>query len=46
MLNLKTNLLGLPKAVFQYVMIGFCSLTAFAMALRAAEPFFPKHDAR
>lgn len=37
MLNLSTNLLGLPKAWFQYALCGFAVLTALGMLLRAVE---------
>jgi len=46
MLNLKTNLLALPKATFQYIMIGFCVITGLAMLLRAAELAFTGRDIR
>ncbi len=46
LLNLKTNLLELPKAHFQYIMIGFCSLTSLAMVLRAVELYFSRRDVR
>lgn len=35
MLNLSTNVLGLPKAPFQYLLIAFSSLTAISMLLKA-----------
>ncbi|ETX14277.1 TRAP transporter [Roseivivax halodurans JCM 10272] len=37
MLNLSTNLLGLPKAWFQYALCALSVITALGMALRAAE---------
>lgn len=37
MLNLSTNLLGLPKAWFQYALCALAAITALGMALRAAE---------
>ncbi len=46
MLNLSTNLLYIPKAWTQWAMIGFCLLTAFGMALRAAELAFRRRDVR
>ena len=46
LLNLKTNLLALPKAHFQYVMIGFCLITALAMILRAVELTLVGRDVR
>ena len=46
MLNLKTNLLALPKAQFQYIMIGSCVVTAAAMLLRAAELLLTARDVR
>lgn len=35
MLNLATNIIYLPKAWFQYIMVVFCLITAFGMGLRA-----------
>ena len=46
LLNLKTNLIGLPKATFQYIMIGFCIVTAIAMLLRATELAVTGRDVR
>ncbi len=46
MLNLSTNLLRLPKAWFQWALVGFCLLTAFGMALRALELAFRGFDVR
>ena len=46
MLNLKTNLLGLPKAWFQWALAAFSALTAIGMALRAAELALHRHDIR
>ncbi|SLN12728.1 Tripartite ATP-independent periplasmic transporters, DctQ component [Roseivivax jejudonensis] len=37
MLNLSTNLLGLPKAWFQYALCALAVITALGMLLRAAE---------
>jgi TRAP-type C4-dicarboxylate transport system permease small subunit len=37
MLNLSTNILYLPKAWFQYVMVVMSIITGVAMLLRAAE---------
>jgi hypothetical protein len=37
MLNLSTNILYLPKAWFQYVVVVMSIITAIAMLLRAAE---------
>jgi len=37
MLNLATNIIYLPKAWFQYVMVVMSVITGFAMLLRAAE---------
>lgn len=46
MLNLKTNLLGLPKVWFQGALAGFATLTALGMALRAAEMALLGRDIR
>ena len=46
MLNLSTNLLLLPKAWFQWALIGFALLTALGMALRAAELALSGRDVR
>jgi len=46
MLNLKSNLLGLPKAWFQWALAGFATLTAGGMALRAVELAFFRRDVR
>ncbi len=46
MLNLSTNLLRLPKAWFQWALVGFCLPTAFGMALRALELAFRGFDVR
>ncbi len=46
MLNLSTNLLRLPKAWFQYALIGFSVITALGMALRAAELSLTRTDVR
>lgn len=46
MLNLSTNLLRLPKAWFQWALVGFSLLTAFGMALRALELAFRGFDVR
>ena len=46
MLNLSTNLLELPKAWFQYVLIAFALATAASMALRAVELAFFNIDVR
>jgi TRAP-type C4-dicarboxylate transport system permease small subunit len=46
MLNLKTNLLGLPKAWFQSALAGFAALTALGMALRAVELALYRRDVR
>ena len=46
MLNLSTNLLYLPKALFQWGMIAFLSLAAFGLALRAAELAVTGRDIR
>jgi TRAP-type C4-dicarboxylate transport system permease small subunit len=46
MLNLKTNLLGLPKAWFQWALAGFAALTALGMALRAVELALYRRDVR
>lgn len=46
MLNLKTNLLGLPKAWFQWALAAFAALTAIGMALRAAELALHRRDIR
>ena len=37
MLNMSTNLLRLPRDVFQYALAGFSTLTALGMLLRAVE---------
>ena len=34
MLNLATNILQIPRAPFQYVIVAFAALTSLAMALR------------
>jgi hypothetical protein len=46
MLNLSTNLLRLPKSIFQWALCGLALLTAFAMLLRAAELTFSNRDIR
>ncbi len=46
MLNLSTNLLGLPKAWFQYALCGFAVLTALGMLLRAVELATGTRDVR
>ncbi len=46
MLNLSTNLLYIPKAWFQWALVAFALLTAFAMALRAYELAFLNIDVR
>lgn len=46
MLNLSTNLLRLPKAWFQWALVGFSLLTALGMALRALELAFRGFDVR
>lgn len=46
MLNLSTNLLGLPKAWFQWALIGFSILTALGLLLRAVELTFTGRDIR
>lgn len=46
MLNLSTNLLYLPKVWFQWAMCAFAVLTAFGLALRAAELGFSGVDVR
>lgn len=44
MLNLATNIIYLPKAWFQYVVIVMCLITALGMLLRAISAFGPdKH---
>ncbi|MBD3678201.1 MAG: TRAP transporter small permease [Rhodobacteraceae bacterium] len=40
MLNLSTNLLNIPKAWIQWVLIGFALITALGMLLRAIELTF------
>ncbi len=46
MLNLSTNLLYLPKAWFQWAAIGFMSLAALGLALRALELAITGRDIR
>lgn len=46
MLNLSTNLLRLPKSIFQWALCGLALLAAFAMLLRAAELTFSNRDIR
>ena len=46
MLNLSTNLLGLPKAWFQWALAGFSGLTALGLLLRAAELALTGRDVR
>lgn len=46
MLNLSTNLLNLPKAWFQWALIGFAILTGLGMLLRAIELTFTARDIR
>jgi hypothetical protein len=46
MLNLSTNLLYLPKAWFQWASIGFLSLAALGLALRALELSITGRDIR
>lgn len=46
MLNLATNVIYLPKAYFQWVLTGFATVTAFGMALRAAELALSGRDIR
>lgn len=46
MLNLRTNLLSLPKAWFQWALAGLAVVTALGMALRAAELAFLGRDVR
>ncbi|WP_172298946.1 TRAP transporter small permease [Pseudoruegeria sp. HB172150] len=46
MLNLSTNLLRLPKAWFQWALMGFAIVTALGMLLRAAELAFRGRDIR
>jgi TRAP-type C4-dicarboxylate transport system permease small subunit len=44
MLNLNTNLLHIPKSWFQWALVAFALLTAFGMALRAAEMILTGRD--
>ncbi|MEM6740031.1 MAG: TRAP transporter small permease [Pseudomonadota bacterium] len=46
LLNLSTNLINLPKAWFQWVLMGFSLLTAFSLLLRAGELAFRDLDIR
>jgi TRAP-type C4-dicarboxylate transport system permease small subunit len=46
MLNLQTNLLGLPKAWFQFALAAFAAITALGMALRAVELAVWRRDVR
>lgn len=46
MLNLRTNILGLPKAAFQYAMIALAVVTALGMLLRALELATTGRDVR
>lgn len=46
MLNLSTNLLGLPKVWFQGAVVAFSIVTAIGLALRAAELAFIDFDVR
>ena len=43
MLNLATNIIGLPKHYFQWVVCIFSSVTAIAMLLRGIEMLFSKN---
>lgn len=40
MLNLATNIIFLPKAYFQWILMGFAALTSVSMALRAFDLIF------
>lgn len=42
MLNLSTNLIGLPKSWFQWALVALSLVTAFGMALRAADLILPR----
>lgn len=46
MLNLNTNLLNLPKAWFQWALVGFSIVTALGLLLRAAELSLSGRDVR
>jgi len=46
MLTLKTNIISLPKAYFQWALCAFAVITALAMLLRAAELAFSGRDVR
>jgi TRAP-type C4-dicarboxylate transport system permease small subunit len=46
MLNLQTNLLGLPKSWFQWMLAGFAVLTALGMLMRAFELAVLRRDIR
>lgn len=46
MLNLSTNLLRIPKAWFQWTLVGFALLSAAGLLLRAAELAFLGRDVR
>lgn len=46
MLNLSTNLINLPKAWFQWALVGFALLTALGMLLRALELSVTGRDVR
>lgn len=43
MLNLRTNVIGLPKVYFQWAVVFFSAVTALGMLLRAAEKVAGRH---
>lgn len=45
MLNLATNIIQLPKAYFQWALVGFAGITAIAMLVRAVELTLGSADA-
>ena len=46
MLNLSTNLLNLPKAWFQWILVAFALVSAFSMMVRSVELAVYKSDIR
>lgn len=44
MLNLSTNILGIPKALFQYALAGFAVIAAFAGLGKTLLPERATHD--
>ena len=46
MLNLSTNLLNLPKAWFQWILVAFALISSFSMMVRSVELAICKTDIR